>query len=220
MSTTSQAGIGADTEKGEMRVVGKRIARVDGGERVTGRAIYPADLQRPGMAIGAVKRSNQAHARIVKIDTSRARALKGVLAVITAADFPVVKPGTIYPFGETGADAWISAITVMARDKVLWRGHPVAAVAAVDAHVAAEALELIDVTYEALPPLMDIAAATAADAVAIMGDHKPKGFDADKVPPPNVGGRTLIARGDTSAAFASAAATADLAMTIDTAHQG
>ena len=115
-----------------MKVVGQRVARVDAGERVTGRSIYPADLVRPGMIVAAIKRSPHAHARIRNIDASRARALKGVLAVITAADFPDIKPGTIYPFGETGADAWISAVTVMARDRALWRGHPVAAVAAVD----------------------------------------------------------------------------------------
>ena len=89
-----------------MKVVGKRVPRVDAGERVTGRAIYTADLTRPGLACGKIKRSPHAHARIVSIDTSKAEKLKGVLAIVTAADFPVVEPGTIIPFGETGADAW------------------------------------------------------------------------------------------------------------------
>lgn len=203
-----------------MAVVGQRLARVDAGERVTGRALYPADLVRPGMVAGAIKRSSRAHARIVRIDTSRARALKGVLAVITADDFPAVAPGTIYPFGETGADAWISAITTIARDRVLWFGHPVAAVAAVDAYVAREALDLITVDYEDLPVLTNIASATAAGAAQLVPEVKPKGFDADAPPPPNAGGRTVIARGDTAAAFGRADVTARVGVTVDTGHQG
>ena len=156
-----------------MHVVGKRLPRVDAGERVTGRATYPADLTRPGMVVGRIKRSPHAHARILSIDTSKARALKGVLAVVTASDFPVIEPGTMIPFGETGADVWVSALTVIASDRVLWRGHPIAAVAAVDAYVAAAALELIDVEYEVLPAMMDIEAASAPDALLIHPTMKP-----------------------------------------------
>jgi CO/xanthine dehydrogenase Mo-binding subunit len=205
---------------GRLQVVGKRVPRIDGAERVTGRALYPADLKRPGMVAGAIKRSDHAHARILKIDTSKARQLKGVLAVITADDFPKIAPGTLYPFGETGADAWISAITVMARDKALWRGHPVAAVAAVDEYTAARALRLIDVHYEPLPALMDFDAATAADAPLIVPDAKAKGFDADTTPPRNAGGRTLIARGDPATAIERSTASAEISTVIDTAHQG
>ncbi len=203
-----------------MQVVGKRLPRVDAGERVTGRATYPADLTRPGMVTGHIKRSPHAHARIIAIDTTKARALKGVLAVVTASDFPVIEPGTIIPFGETGADAWVSALTVIARDRVMWRGQPVAAVAATDPHIAAAALELIDVQYDVLPALMDIETATAPDATLIHPLHKPKGFDAAAPAPRNAGGRTLIERGDVTAALASAAATAAIKTVIDTAHQG
>ena len=121
-------------------------------------------MTRPGLVVGRIKRSPHAHARIISIDTTRARALKGVLAVITAADFPVIEPGTIIPFGETGADAWVSALTVIARDRVVWRGQSIAAVAATDAYIAAAALDLIDVAYEVLPAMMDIEAASAPDA--------------------------------------------------------
>ena len=207
------------TEQG-MKIVGKRVPRVDAGERVTGRAIYTADLTRPGMVCGKIKRSPHAHARIVSVDTSKAEELKGVLAVITADDFPVVAPGTIIPFGETGADAWVSALTVIARDRVLWRGHPVAAVAATDQHIAYKALELIEVTYEVLPPVMDIGTAMAADAPLIYPDHKPKGFDGANPAPRNAGGRTLIERGNAAAALAHAAKTARIHAVIDTAHQG
>ncbi len=209
-----------DTKSADLKVVGKRLGRVDAGERVTGRALYPADLKRPGMIVGAILRSPHAHARITSIDISAAKALKGVLAVITSADFPNVPPGTIYPFGETGADAWISAVTVMARDKALWRGHPVAAVAAVDDYTAAAALALVKVAYEPLPAAMTFDAATAPGAEPIMPDHKPKGFDADVPAPRNAGGRTVIARGDTVAAIRDAAAVAEVAVNVDTAHQG
>ena len=204
----------------EQKVIGHRAPRVDGGERVTGRAVYPADLVRPGLVHGAILRSPHAHARILAIDTSKAAALKGVLAVVTAADFPVISPGTIIPFGETGADAWISAVIVLARDKALWRGQPIAAVAALDPHIAAAALDLIVVRWEPLPAVMSIAAAMAPDAPLVHPDIRPKGFDAGAAIPRNVGARTLIERGDVAAALASAAAVGRVAAVIDTGHQG
>lgn len=203
-----------------LQVVGKRLPRVDAGERVTGRAIFPADLVRPGMVVGVVKRSVEAHARIVSIDTSAARALKGVLAVVTADDFPVVPPGTIIPFGETGADAWVSSVIALARDKVLWRGQPVAAVAAVDMPTAEAALALIEVATEPLPVVMDILAATAPDAPVLHPDWKPKGFDAGSAVPRNVGSRTVIERGDLEAAVDRADVFATASTVSDTAHQG
>lgn len=202
-------------------VVGKRLPRVDAGERVTGRALYAADLVRPGMVIGRVKRSSEAHALIANIDTSKAKALKGVVAVVTAADFPEVKPGTIIPFGETGADAWVSAVIAMARGKVFWRGQPVAAVAAVDQHVAAAALDLIEVTYEPLPAVMDMRSAMASKAPLIHPELKPKGFDAGAAPLRNAGARTLIERGDVAAALAAPGALiGEVATITDTGHQG
>ncbi len=203
-----------------LQVVGKRLPRVDAGERVTGRAIYPADLVRPGMVTGRIVRSPHAHARIVSIDTSRAEALKGVLAIVTGADFPDVPPGTMIPFGETGADAWVSALTVIARDRVLWRGHAVAAVAATDPYIAAEAADLIDVVYEVLPAVMDFDAATAPGAPLIHPAHTPKGFDAATPAPRNSGGRTLIERGATAPALAASAAIGAVRVGVDTAHQG
>ena len=203
-----------------MQFVGKRVPRVDASERVTGRAIYTADLTRPGMVSGLVKRSPHAHARIVSINTAKAESLKGVLAVVTARDFPVVAPGTIIPFGETGADAWVSAVTVIARDRVLWRGHPVAAVAATSSYIAQKALDLIDVEYEILPAVIEIGAAMAPDAPILYPEHRPKGFDASKPLPKNVGGRTLIERGDAEAALSKAAKKSAVNAVIDTAHQG
>lgn len=202
-----------------LKVVGQRLARIDAGERVTGRAIYPADLVRPGMIVGRIKRSTHAHARIVGIDTARARAMKGVLAVVTAADFPEIKPGTMIPFGETGADAWVSAVISLARDRVLWQGQPVAAVAAVDRHIADAALDLITVDYEPLPAALDIAAAIAPDAPLLNPELKPKGFDGVPLVR-NAGSRTLIEHGDAAAALASSAAVASISAIVDTGHQG
>ena len=140
-----------------LQVIGKRLPRVDAKERVTGQAIYPADLALPGMVHAKLLRSPHAHARIVRIDTSRAEALKGVLAVVTAADFAELPVGATIPMGETGYDMWMVAALNIARGKVHWVGQPVAGVAAVDVHVAEAALALIEVEYEPLAPVLDIA---------------------------------------------------------------
>jgi CO/xanthine dehydrogenase Mo-binding subunit len=206
--------------KDALKVVGRRLPRIDAGERVTGRAIYPADFSRPGMVWGRIKRSSEPHARIISIDTSRACALKGVLAVVTAADFPEAPIGAIVPFGETGQDLWCASLISMARGKVFWIGQPVAAVAAVDPHIAAEALELIEVVYERLPPVMSIEAALAPDAPVLHAHLLTKGLDQPPRGASNVGARTLIARGDVAAALAGSAAVAEHRVAIDTAHQG
>ena len=203
-----------------LRVIGQRVPRVDAGERVTGQAIYPADLVRPGLLVGLVKRSPHAHALVRGIETSKARALKGVKAIVTADDFPEITPGTIIPFGETGADLWVTALTIIARGKALWMGQAVAAVAAVDEYVAQEALDLIEVDYEVLPAVASIEAATAKGAALVHPEHKPKGFEAGAHVPPNAGSRTLIERGDVEAALAASAATASITASIDTGHQG
>ncbi len=209
-----------DHTEAPLRVVGQRLPRVDAGERVTGRAIYPADLVRPGALVGSVLRSPHAHARIRQVDTTKARALAGVKAVVTAADFPLIAPGTMIPFGETGADLWVSAVIAIAREKVLWVGQPIAAVAAVDADTAQRALALIEVTYEILPPAVSIEAAMTPGAAPLHPDHKSKGFDAGAVVPPNIGSRTLIERGDAAAALAAAPTTASISVAVETGHQG
>ena len=172
------------------------------------------------MVWGRVKRSTQAHARILRIDTSRAASLKGVLAIVTAADFPEVPMGSSIPFGETGQDLWVISLINMAREKVLWIGQPVAAVAAADPHVAAQAIDLIEVEYDPLPAVMDIEAALAPGAPILHGHLITKGVEPAPRTASNVGARTLIARGDVEAALATAAATAEQQVVVDTAHQG
>src|SRR5258708_11346058 len=113
------------------------------------------------MVHAGLLRSRPANARILRIDTTRAAALGGVLAVVSAADFPELPVGATIPMGETGYDMWMVAQIHMARRKVHWVGQPVAAVAAVDVHLAGAALSLIAVEYEPLPAGLDIAAAMA-----------------------------------------------------------
>jgi xanthine dehydrogenase molybdenum-binding subunit len=203
-----------------LEVVGKRLPRIDARERVTGQAIYPADLKLPGMVHAKLKRSPHAHARIRSIDTSRAEALPGVLAAVTAADFPELPIGTTIPMGELGYDMWMVAQINIARHKVHWVGQPVAAVAALDPHIAETALAFIDVEYEPLPAVVDIAAAMAADA-PVLHDHViTKGVEPRPRSASNICSRTAITRRDTQTALANAAARAGVSVAVDTAHQG
>jgi len=188
------------------QVVGKRLPRVDAKERVTGQAIYPADLSLPGMVHAKLLRSPHAHARIRSIDVTQAQALKGVLAVVTATDFPELPVGLTIPMGETGYDMWMIAAINLARGKVHWVGQPVAGVAAVDAHVAEAAVALIAVAYEPLPAVLDIAAAMAPEAPVLHEHVFTKGIEVRPRAPSNVGSRTVIARGNAARALEGAAA--------------
>jgi CO/xanthine dehydrogenase Mo-binding subunit len=128
----------------EYAVVGKGITRIDADVRVTGKAIFGDDVQLPGLLHGKVLRSPHAHARILRLDTSKAEGLPGVKAVVTAKDAPDAAAGGVIK------DRWI-----FARDKVRYMGEPIAAVAATDPHIAEEALHLIEVEYEPLPAVID-----------------------------------------------------------------
>ncbi len=203
-----------------LKVIGKRLPRVDARERVTGEARYPADIALPNMVHARMLRSSHAHARIRRIDTKRAKALTGVLAVVTAEDFPELPVGTMIPMGETGYDMWMVAELNMARRKVCWVGQPVAAVAASDLHVAEAALALIEVDYEPLPAVLDIEAAMA-DGAPVLHEHVfTKGVEPRPRSPSNLCSRTVIGRGDAQAALAGAHARARASVRVDTAHQG
>src|SRR5499426_2122331 len=136
-----------------MRVVGKSLARVDAPGKVSGTAVYAADFALPGMLCGRVLRSTLPHARILRLDVTRACALPGVRAVITAADVPDVRYG--------GA---VKDETAFAKDRVRYVGQPVAAVAAATPEVAETALAAIDVVYEPMPTVLDLEAALAPGA--------------------------------------------------------
>lgn len=207
-------------ESRTFRSVGKRLPRVDARERVTGAAVYPADMKVPGMLHAKLLRSPYAHARIRRIDTSAAEALTGVLAVVTAADFPELPIDAAIPMGETGYDMWVVAQINMARGKTFWIGQPVAAVAAVDVHVAEAALALIEVDYEPLAPVIELTKAMLPDA-PVLHDHVfTKGVEPRPRSPSNICSRTIIARGDAASALADAAARVQSRVVIDTAHQG
>ena len=150
--------------KGDYKVVGTRPIRHDGLEKVTGQARYGADINLPGMLYGKVLRSPHAHARIKSIDASRALALPGVEAVITSAELPQPS-GKAADLGEGAMmNPRFLSNNTLAADKVLYKGHAVAAVAATNQHIAEEALSLIDVDYEVLPPVLNALDAMKADA--------------------------------------------------------
>ncbi|MBT7758173.1 MAG: hypothetical protein HN732_12665 [Rhodospirillaceae bacterium] len=123
----------------QFKWVGTRTIRPDGVDKVTGRAMYGADLVLPGMLQGKVVRSPHAHARIKSIDTSKAEALTGVRAVITAADMPLADP-TPVAAGEAMINLRDLSENVIAREKVLYEGQTVAAVAANTVEIAEQAV--------------------------------------------------------------------------------
>ncbi|MEJ2020921.1 MAG: xanthine dehydrogenase family protein molybdopterin-binding subunit [Maritimibacter sp.] len=198
----------AKDEMNSFRLVGTRPDRPDGLDKVTGRARYGADFSLPGMLWAAVVRSPHAHARIVKIDTSKAEALAGVKAVITRADFPT---------GLTGEN-WNLQENTMAGDVALYDGHAVAAVAATSALIAREAADLVEVEYEVLPHVIDVDDAIKPDAVAI----RPGAADAS-VPegmPPNVVRYMEMGRGDVEEGFAEADLVMEKTYRTEATHQG
>src|SRR6516165_9288 len=199
------------SNNGNFKVVGTRPIRHDGVEKVTGRALYGADYSMPGMLHGKVLRSPHAHAIIKSINIDRALRHPGVHAVIVGADFPEVK-GVMAQVGELVVNTHYLSLNVMARDKVLYDGHAVAAVAAVSRHIAEEALELIEVDYEVLPAVMTAEEAMKSDAPILLPElrsrfiaHRtdpgsPEGPDV----PTNIASHIQFQRGDVEAGFSAA----------------
>jgi len=154
---------GASGSAKKYKVLGTRPIRHDGVDKVTGRALYGADIQLTGLVHGRILRSPHAHARIKSIDYSAAEKLPGVLAVITSHDFPNLKD-KMADLGEGTVNLADLSANCLAHEKVLYKGHAVAAVAAVNAHIAEEALKLIKVDYEPLPHLNWVLDAMREDA--------------------------------------------------------
>ncbi|MCB1744054.1 MAG: xanthine dehydrogenase family protein molybdopterin-binding subunit, partial [Gammaproteobacteria bacterium] len=147
----------------EYKWIGTRPVRPDGIPKVTGVAKYGADYTLPGTLVGKILRSPHAHARIKSINTAKAEALPGVKAVVTSKDFPDHDFAYIGP-ERVAVNFWHVTRNIMAREKALYEGHTVAAVAAVDAKTAAQALKLIEIDYEVLPHAIDVDDAMAEDA--------------------------------------------------------
>ena len=192
--------------------VGTRPVRPDGVDKVTGRARYGADFNMPGQLVGRILRSPHAHARIVRIDASAAEALKGVKAVITAADLPDLSDGD--------QELYDTLDNCLARTKAFYDGHAVAAVAAIDARTARQALKLIDVEYSILPHVIDVDEAMKADAPILHATVFTEGVEPKPNAPSNVAKRSTFGHGDVDAGFASADIIVERSFKTEQTHQG
>src|SRR3984893_2116587 len=195
----------------KLKIVGTSPVKHDGIDKVTGRAKFGADLFLPGMLIGKILRSPHAHAVIKSIDTSAAEALPGVKAVVTRTDFPEC------PKGSAAGDMSRNA---MAREKALYDGHPVAAVAATSESIAKHALKLIKIDYEVLPHVIDPIEAMKPDA-PILHDHlRTKGVKDAADIKTNVVERLELKMGDVEAGFAEADVIVEHEYDTKPMHQG
>ena len=199
--------------------VGSRPPRPDGVPKVTGSAQYAADFHLPGELHGAVVRSPHAHARILSIDTSKAEAMKGVKAVVTGADLPD------HDFQYIGPDRmqvnfWHVTRNIMAREKVMYDGHAVAAVAALDAATARAAAAAIEVKYEVLPHVIDVDDAMAPDAPLLYDDMLTRGVDPAPTKPSNISKKVGFNMGDVDSAFTKADHVIERHYKTQPIHQG
>ena len=204
---------------GTTRWIGTRPVRPDGVDKVTGRARFGADVHLPNMLVGKVLRSPHAHARIRSIDTSAALALPGVKTVITRDDFNDLSSEFV-PAGEMLVNYRDVVRNVMAREKALFEGHPVAAVAAVSEKVAREALALIDVDYEVLPHVLDVVDAMAPDAPLLHEDMITAGVEPAPTKPSNIAKVVEFKLGDVAAGFAEADIVIEREFSTQPVHQG
>ena len=199
--------------------VGTRTVRPDGVDKVTGRARFGADFNLPGQLVGRVLRSPHAHARIVSIDTSKAEKLPGVKAVVTRDDF-ADQPSEFIPAGEMMINYRDMVRNILAREKVLYEGHAVAAVAATSVAIAKRALKLIEVEYEVLPPVIDVMDAMKPGAPVLHEDLFTVGVEPKPDKPSNIAKRVEIAQGDIDAGFSKADVIVEREFKTQPVHQG
>jgi CO/xanthine dehydrogenase Mo-binding subunit len=199
----------------EYAVIGKSIPRIDALKKVTGEAIYSGDVMLPHMLHGKILRSPYPHAVIKRLDVTRARALDGVKAAITAADAPGFKDKSALFCPEAPH---------LAREKVVYAGQPIAAVAAASLRIAEEAIGLIDVEYEELPSLLDTAEAMKPDAPLIYPDlytnRFGRGPSGKENPPSNIPWHVIFERGDPEAGFKEADLVLENTYRTQIVHQG
>jgi len=187
----------------DFSVVGHSVYRKDAVQKATGRVLHVGNIEMPGMLHVAVLRSPYPHARIARIDKSRAQALDGVAAVITGADISAM-PGIDPYYGPAFRDQPILAI-----DRALHVGDPVVAAAAVDRRTAENALQLVEVEYEPLDPVLDVLEAVKADSPILHPKLRPAGTFADLAhiragQSSNVCYHFKLRKGDVEKAFAEA----------------
>ena len=195
-----------------LKYIGTRPVRPDGLDKVTGRANFGADHALPGMLHGKVVRSPHAHARIRAIDTRAAAALPGVLAVVTAADFP---PRAGFSWRRKAFND-----NLLASDKVLYHGHAVAAVAATSIAAAEAAAAAVVVDYEVLDAVTDALEAMREDAPLLHEDLYTEGLAETPAAPSNVAKKQVIAKGSVAAAFAKADVIKERTFVTPMVHQG
>src|SRR5262245_50006512 len=207
----------------EIKGVGLSIPRADGADKVTGHVQYVADIKPRGMLEAKLLRSPHAHAKIVRIDTSKAKALPGVRAVLTAADLPQLKK-----------KAPTRAHAVLAIDRVVFVGQPVAAVAADELAIAEEALDLIEVEYQVLPASIDplksmqvgappvADAGTEADTSEALAHSGVAAVKSDAPPPKaaNIAQQARLQRGDVAKGFAESELVLEKTYRVPMVHQG
>ena len=200
-------------------VVGTRPVRPDGADKVTGRALYGADFDAAGLLHGKILRSPHAHARIKSIDTSRAEAAPGVLAVVTGRDLPTAEDKVI-DMGEGPANLKHLRDNVLATDKALYQGHAIAAVAASSPHDAEEALALIDVEYEVLPAVLTAPDGMRDDAPLLHDSLLTQELGEATDKHSNVAEHFQHSKGDIEAGFAQADVVVEREFNTETVHQG
>jgi len=209
-----------DTQTRTFRVIGRRTPKVDALDKVTGRAQFGADVALPRMLVGKVLRSPYAHACITRIDTSKAAALPGVKAVITGNDLPRITLGASGPGGVATAREYNVSREILARDKVLFHGHVVAAVAAVSSEIAEAAVDLIEVEYDVLPHVTDPVAAMQPDAVVLHDDLYTQTATGKAPTPSNVAEHLVMGRGDVERGLTEAEVVIERTFRTQTVHQG
>ena len=193
-------------------LVGTRPLRPDGVDKVTGRARFGADISAPGMLFGQILRSPHPHTRINHIDVSKALALDGVKAIVTAKDFPDLTGGN--------PDLLAVLANVMARGKALYDGHAVAAVAATSRTVARRALALIKVDYEVIPHVTDVEAAMLPGAPVLHDDLFTEGVEPKPTKPSNIAKRHRFGHGDVAKGFKEADVVIERTFRTAATHQG
>ena len=183
------------------KVIGTRPVRHDGVDKVTGRARYGADIHPSGLLYGMVLRSPHAHARIRSIDVSKAAAVPGVRAIVTNKDLQ--DPGNrVVELGEGAVNLRHLNHNVLAADKVYYRGHAVAAVAADSIHIAEQAAALIGVDYEVLPCVTDVQAAMDPKAPLLHADLVTDELGKMGSRPSNIAKHFRFEKGDVATGFA------------------
>ena len=202
---TTKPKVGNDS----FNAVGKRPVRHDGYDKVTGKALYGADMNLPGMLSGRILRSPHAHARILSIDTSKAEAHPDVQAVLTNADFPLQENQSTTVIPGPPLNPKQQTDNILASDKVLYKGHPVAAVAAQSPHVAEEALALIGVEYEVLESVSTVEEALSGEAPTLHEEYEN-----------NIASHTQLRLGDLEQGFASCSHIVEREFRTATVHQG